>query len=289
MGVSPRHSFTIPLPGRDALLVGPRTLIMGVLNVTPDSFSDGGLAFEPAQAIDRAIEMEAHGADIVDVGAESSRPGAAAVSEDEEWRRLGPVLEGLSAELRVPVSVDTYRATTARRALAAGAAIINDISGLGYDPGLGAVVAASGAALVLMHTRGRSHDMYREARYGDVTGEITQELQQSMDRAIGDGVAWDRIVVDPGLGFAKHAAHSYVALARLEAFTSLGRPILTGPSRKSFLTEAAGGRSVAERDWATAAAVTAAILAGTHIVRVHNVADMRQVVRAADAIRDHAC
>ena len=286
--VAPRRSFVLPLAGRDALHLGASTLVMGVVNVTPDSFSDGGQSLDPAMAIDRALAMESEGADIIDIGAESTRPGAESVDATEEWRRLRPVLKGLAGRLRVPVSIDTYRAETARRALDEGAAIVNDISGLGYDARLGGVVADRGAALILMHTRGRSRDMYVEARYDDVIHEVTRELQRSMERAIGHGVAWDRLVVDPGLGFAKQAAHSMTALAAIDAFAALGRPILTGPSRKSFLTSAVGPRPPSERDWATAAAVTASVLAGVHIVRVHRTAEMIQVVRVADEIRKAA-
>ena len=283
--VSPRRSFTVPLPDRAPLELGARTLVMGVLNVTPDSFSDGGEALEPAAAIDRALALAGEGADIVDVGAESTRPGAEAIDEAEEWRRLRPVLKGLASRLPVPVSVDTYRAETARRALDAGAAIINDVSGLEYDPALGAVVAARRAALVLMHTRGRSHEMYQLAQYEDVVAEVGRELQRRVERAVGDGVSWDRVIVDPGLGFGKKAAHSFRALAALDTFAGLGRPLLVGPSRKSFLTLAVGKRPPAEREWATAAAVTAAVLGGAHIVRVHRVAEMAQVIKVADAVR----
>lgn len=283
--ISPRGSFLLPLPHRPALALGDRTLVMGVLNVTPDSFSDGGAAFAPGRAIERALAMEAEGADLIDIGAESTRPGAEPVDAAEEWRRLRPVLKGLAGRLRVPLSIDTYRAVTARRALDEGVAIVNDISGLGYDPALGTLVAARGAALILMHTRGRSRDMYREARYTDVVGEVIRELQRRIERAVGYGLGWDRLIIDPGLGFGKQAAHSMTALARLDAFTALGRPLLSGPSRKSFLTAGAAGSTPAERDWATAAAVTASILAGAHIVRVHRVAEMVQVAGVADALR----
>ena len=283
--ISPRGSFLLPLPNRPALALGERTLVMGVLNVTPDSFSDGGAAFDSGRAIDRALAMENEGADIIDVGAESTRPGAEAVDAAEEWRRLRPVLKGLGGRLRIPLSIDTYRAVTARRALDEGAAIVNDISGLGYDAGLGAIVAARGAALILMHTRGRSREMYLEAQYDDVVHEVSRELQRSMERAIGHGVPWDCLVIDPGFGFAKKADHSMTALARLASFAGLGRPLLSGPSRKSFLTAAIGPLPAHERDWATAAAVTASVLAGAHIVRVHRVAEMVQVVRVADALR----
>jgi dihydropteroate synthase len=283
--VAPRRTFTVPLPGRRSLELGSSTLIMGVLNVTPDSFSDGGEALDPARAIDRALALEAEGADIIDIGAESTRPGAAAVDAVEEWRRLRPVLKGLAPRLRIPISIDTYRADTARRALDEGVAIVNDISGLGYDAALGAIVAARGAALILMHTRGRSRDMYVEARYANVVRDVTRELQRRIERAVGAGVPLDRLVIDPGLGFAKKAAHSMTVLASLEAFAALGRPILSGPSRKSFLTSATGDRPAGDRDWATAAAVTASVLGGAHIVRVHRVAEMIEVARVADAVR----
>jgi dihydropteroate synthase len=286
--VSPRAVFTIRLPDRPALELGSRTLVMDVLNVTPDSFSDGGETFDPGRAIDRALQMEAEGADLIDVGAESTRPGADAVDPAEEWRRLRPVFKGLAGRVRVPLSIDTVRADTARRALDVGVPIVNDVSGLGYDAGLGAVAAARGAALVLMHMRGRPRDMYREARYGDVVADVARELQRSVERAIGAGVPWDRLIVDPGLGFAKQAPHSLTVLASMGSFAALGRPILAGPSRKSFLTAATGPQPANERDWATSAAVTAAILGGAHIVRVHRVAEMVQVVRVADAIRAHA-
>jgi dihydropteroate synthase len=283
--VAPRRPFAVPLPGRDPLELGPRTLIMGVLNVTPDSFSDGGALLDPARALDRALQLEAEGADILDIGGESTRPGAESVDAAEEWRRVGPVLERLAGRLRVPLSIDTYRAATAERAFDQGVAIVNDVSALTYDAGLGPLVAVRGAALVLMHNRGRSRDMYGEATYEDVVQEIAGELQQGLDRAIEWGVARDRVILDPGFGFAKKAAHSLTALAHLEAFAALGRPLLSGPSRKSFLTSVIGKAPPHERDWATAAAVTQSVLAGAHIVRVHRVAEMVHVVRVADAIR----
>jgi dihydropteroate synthase len=285
MIVAQRRPYELPLRGRHPLQLGSRTLIMGVLNVTPDSFSDGGRAFEPSVAIARALEMEAAGADIIDVGAESTRPGAEPVDQVEEWRRLNPVLNGLASRLRIPISIDTYRAKTAFSALRAGAAIVNDISGLAHDAELADVASQHGAALVLMHSRGRSYDMYREANYENVPTEIARELQQSVERAVGCGVARDRIVLDPGFGFGKRAPHSLIALAHFDAFAALDRPLLSGPSRKSFLTSATGPLPPAQRDWATAAAVTASILAGAHIVRVHRLAEMVHVVRVADAIR----
>lgn len=283
--ISPRGAFLLPLPGHPALALGDRTLVMGVLNVTPDSFSDGGLADTPERAISRALELEAEGADIIDIGAESTRPGAAIVAADEEWRRLEPVLGALGHRLRVPLSLDTYRAETARRGLDLGVAIINDISALEYDAALGAAVAARGAALILMHTRGRSRDMYLHADYDDVVEDVKRELQGSITRAVESGVDRDRLILDPGFGFAKRASQSLSLLARFDALASLERPLLSGPSRKSFLTSAVGELPAPERDWATAAAVTASALAGAHIVRVHRVREMVQVVRVADALR----
>ncbi|HEY5617305.1 MAG TPA: dihydropteroate synthase, partial [Vicinamibacterales bacterium] len=283
---SVRRRFTIPLAHGASLAVGDRTLIMGVINVTPDSFSDGGRLLDHARAIEAGVQMAEEGADLIDVGGESTRPGAEPIAASEELRRVLPVIEGLAARVAVPISVDTYRASTAAAALTAGAALINDVSGLRYDPDLAGVVAAHRAGIVLMHSRGRSREMYEQASYHDVIAEVLDELRESMAFATSAGVATDRIIVDPGLGFAKEARHSYEVLAGLDAFTELGRPLLVGPSRKSFLARPLGGSlGPAERDWATAAAATAAVLAGAHIVRVHAVRQMLQVVRVADEIR----
>src|SRR5438552_18203592 len=243
---------------------------MGVINVTPDSFSDGGLLFDPAAAVDAGVRMVEEGAGILDVGGESTRPGASTVDGAEEHRRVLPVIEALASRVDVPISIDTYKTSTADAALAAGASIVNDISGLRYEPELAGVVARRGAAIILMHTRGRSRDMYQQASYGDVVAEVLDELRESMSFATGAGVGRTRIMVDPGLGFAKEAAHSLEALARLDEFAELGCPIVAGPSRKSFLARALGGAApgstapgstapdstapAASRDWATAAA-----------------------------------
>lgn len=276
----------MPLAAGGSLPLGDRVLIMGVINTTPDSFSDGGRLLDPARAIAAGVRMVDEGADMLDVGGESTRPGAAAVEDEEECRRVIPVIEGLVSRVRVPVSVDTYKAATADAALAAGAALVNDVSGLRYDGALARVVASRRAGIVLMHTRGRSSDMYAQASYHDVVSEILDELRESIAFATAAGVSADRIIVDPGLGFAKEARHSYEALARVDAFTELGCPVLIGPSRKSFLTKPLGAAVPAsERDWATAAAVTAAVLGGAHIVRVHAVREMAQVVRVAEEIR----
>jgi dihydropteroate synthase len=278
--------FTVPLPGGRSLTLGDRTLIMGVINVTPDSFSDGGRLLDASTAIAAGEQMEADGADLIDVGGESTRPGAEPLDQTEELRRVLPVIEGLAARIRIPVSIDTYKAGVGRAAMAAGAAIVNDISGLRYEAALADEVAKRGAAIVLMHTRGRSNQMYEQANYSDLVAEVLDELRGSIAFATRAGIREEQIIVDPGLGFAKDARHSYEALARLNDFAELGRPVLAGPSRKSFLARPlAGSVPAAERDWATAAAVTAAVLGGAHIVRVHAVREMAQVVRVADEIR----
>ncbi len=264
---------------------------MGVINVTPDSFSDGGARFDRDAAIEAGVRMAEQGAGIIDVGGESTRPGASAVDSAEEHRRVIPVVEALNARVDIPISVDTYKASTADAALAAGATIVNDISGLRYEPALADIVARRGAAVILMHTRGRSQEMYQQASYGDVVAEVLDELRGSMSFAAGAGIGRTRLLIDPGLGFAKEAPHSFEALARLDEFAELGCPIVVGPSRKSFLARPFGGKGslpAASRDWATAAAVTAAVLKGAHIVRVHAVAEMLQVARVADEIRKYS-
>jgi dihydropteroate synthase len=259
---------------------------MGDITVTPESFSDGGLSFDSARAIDAGVRMVDEGADLLDIGGESTRPGAAAVRAGEERRRVLPVIEGLAARVKVPLSIDTYKAEVADDALMAGASIVNDISGLRFDATLAMVVAQRQAALILMHTRGTPAEMSQQATYTEVVDEVRDELRESMAFATGAGVPKERLLIDPGIGFAKEAAHSYEVVARVEEFAELGRPLVVGPSRKSFLTRVIGHAvPPAERDYATAAAVTALVLAGAHIVRVHAVGPMRQVVKVADEIR----
>lgn len=261
---------------------------MGIINVTPDSFSDGGVLLDAQRAIDAGLQMVDEGADLLDVGGESTRPGAQPLGVAEERGRVLPVIAGLAARVPVPISIDTYKAAVADAALDAGALLVNDVSGLRYEPELAEVVARRQAPIVLMHTRGRSRDMYRQAVYHDVVDEVLDELRESVAFATGAGIPRDRIVVDPGLGFAKEPAHTYEALARLHEFSELGRPLVAGPSRKMFLTRALG-RDVpaAARDWPTAAAVAAAVFGGAHIVRVHAVREMVQVVRVSDEIRKY--
>ena len=258
---------------------------MGVLNATPDSFSDGGKALDPLEALDLAIAMEASGADIIDVGAESTRPGAAPVSAHDEIARALPVLKALASRVKVPISIDTYKSATARAALDEGATIINDISAFEFDHALGSLVAERGVPAVLMHTRGTPQNMYEHAEYDDVVGEVITDLQRCIARAQDLGVNRRQLIVDPGLGFAKRAPQSMAALVGLYRLAELGLPLLLGPSRKSFLAAATGPLRAEERDWPTAAAVTAAILGGAHVVRVHAVDKMIHVVRVADALR----
>ena len=280
-----RSTFTLSLPDGRSLQLGERTLVMGILNVTPDSFADGGLYLDPGAAEAAAVEMESQGADIIDVGAESTRPGAEQIPVSEELKRIQPVLDRLRLVVRVPISVDTTKPEIAEAALNAGATIVNDVSGLRYDAALAEIAARYGAGLVLMHGRGRSREMYRDARYDSVASEIRDELAASLSRAIAAGVHRERVVLDPGLGFAKRPEQTYEALAALPEFAQLGCPLLVGPSRKSFLTASIGERPPAGRDFATAASVTAAVLFGAHIVRVHAVREMVDVVRVADAVR----
>jgi dihydropteroate synthase len=261
---------------------------MGILNVTPDSFADAGAHFDVDRAVEAGVRMVAEGADIVDVGGESTRPGADPLPADDELRRVLPVVERLAARVDVPISIDTYKASVAQAAVASGASIINDISGLQYEPALGTVAAETGAALILMHTRGRSSGMYELAVYDDPAVDVARELEQAIERGLSAGVSREAIIIDPGFGFAKRAEHSYAVLAGLDRLAALDRPVLSGPSRKSFLKAALGDRPPSEREWGSAAAVAASILLGAHIVRVHGVREMVDVARVADLIRNAA-
>ena len=285
MIAAPRPTFTVPIPGRAPLVLGPRTLVMGVINVTPDSFSDGGRALDPSRARDIALEMEAAGADIIDIGAESTRPGARPVGAAEELSRVEPAVKAIGAAVRIPISIDTYKTVVAAAALDGGATIVNDISAFEYDPDLGPLVAARSVPAILMHTRGRPEDMYAHAEYGNVVRDVLADLTRAIARAEDYGVARESLIIDPGVGFAKRGNQSMQVLAALNRFADLGLPVLIGPSRKSFMAAATGPLTGEDRDWATAAAVTAAVLGGAHIVRVHNVARMAVVIKVADAIR----
>lgn len=260
-----------------------RPLIMGILNVTPDSFSDGGSFLDPHQAVGRALEMEAEGADIIDIGGESTRPGAPQVPADEELRRVAPVIELLAGKLSSPISVDTWKAEVARGALAAGAEIINDISGFAFDPAMAPLAARSGAGMVLMHTRGTPDKMQSHTVYEDLMGEVIAGLRCSLDYAVSAGVERERIAIDPGIGFAKDAAGNLEILRRLREFTSFGLPLLVGTSRKSFIGKILG-RDTDERLVGTAATVALAVANGANILRVHDVRAMRDAADMAHAI-----
>jgi len=273
---------SIRIGGRD--FASPGVFIVGVLNVTPDSFSDGGRFLDPDAAVEHALRLASEGADLIDVGGESTRPGAPEVPEEEELRRVIPVLSMLArSRFPVPISVDTCKAAVARAALDAGAQMVNDVRALA-DAGLARVVAESGVPVVLMHMRGTPRDMRERATYGDVVGEVRAELAAAMARAEAVGIRRERIVLDPGIGFAKTSEQSMEVLARLPEFLSLGRPLLVGPSRKSFIG-AITGAPPEERLAGTLAAVTAAVLGGATFLRVHDVAACRQAARVATALR----
>ncbi|MBI3076760.1 MAG: dihydropteroate synthase [Deltaproteobacteria bacterium] len=268
---------------RGLLSYAGRTLVMGVVNVTPDSFSDGGLYLEPDKAISRGLELEDEGAAIIDVGGESTRPGARPIPAEEELRRVLPVVEGLARRLSIPLSIDTYKARVAEQAIAMGASMVNDISGLQFDAALAGVVARAGVPVVLSHIQGTPETMQRAPRYADLLGEVKASLQAGIALAERAGVSPDAIIVDPGIGFGKTAAHNLELLRRLSELQALGRPVLVGPSRKSFIGRVLGADGLVEEG--TAAAVVAAILHGANLVRVHDVARLRWAVRMADAIK----
>jgi len=279
----------VPKPlqvGRLLVDFGKRPYIMGVLNVTPDSFSDGGRFLQPQDALEQARRLIAEGADILDVGGESSRPGSDPVTVEEELRRVLPVVEKLANESPVPISIDTTKAEVARRALQAGAAMINDISALRFDPRLAEVVAEANVPLCLMHMRGEPKTMQQgPIVYRDLLREIGAFLQDAMERAQAAGIDRDKIILDPGIGFGKAPEHNLTIIRRLDYFQRLGRPLLVGVSRKSFIGQILN-LPPQERLFGTAAAVAAAVLAGAHILRVHDVAAMRQVALVAHAIRN---
>ena len=275
--------FSLQFPG-GTLELGKTPLIMGVLNVTPDSFSDGGLFLEEGEALDRALEMVGQGADIIDVGGESTRPGAEAVDVADELRRVVPVIEKLAQRTAVPISIDTYKSRVATEAIEAGAKIVNDISALRFDSDMPSVVADYGVPVILMHILGTPRDMQQHPAYTDVVSEIIAYLRESLQRAIDAGIAWERTVIDPGIGFGKTVRHNLEIISRLSEFAGLGRPILIGTSRKSFVGKVLG-LEVGERIFGTASTVAASVLAGAHIVRVHDVAEMKQVARMASAVR----
>jgi len=264
--------------------LGARTHIMGILNVTPDSFSDGGRYAALEQALARAREMAAAGADIIDIGGESTRPGADPVLEDEELRRTVPLIERLAAELAVPISIDTYKSSVARKALEAGASIVNDISGLRFSPDMANVAAGYGAAVVIMHIKGTPRNMQQNPVYTDVVDEVREYLEQGVELAVKAGVGRERTMIDPGIGFGKNLGHNLALLNRLDELRGIGRPVVLGTSRKKFIGTVLGIPVPDERGFGTGATVAMGIERGAAIVRVHDVAGMAQVARMTDAI-----
>ncbi|MBC7962378.1 MAG: dihydropteroate synthase [Steroidobacteraceae bacterium] len=264
-----------------------RPLIMGILNLTPDSFSDGGRFNDTERAVEHALLMEAEGADIIDIGGESTRPGAPPVQAAEESARIIPVIERLSEVLRCAISVDTWKSVVADSALSAGAEIINDISGFNFDPQMADVTAKSGAAAVLMHTRGKPDEMQKDTAYTGLMTEVIIGLQGSLSIALEAGVEQNRIAIDPGIGFGKDAAGNLEILRRLRELTGLGLPILTGTSRKSFIGKILGHEPVSERLFGTAATVALSVANGASILRVHDVRAMRDVAYMAHAVLKH--
>ncbi len=266
------------------LFEGAGPFLMGVVNATPDSFSDGGRYLALDAAVAHAERLAEEGADLVDLGGESTRPGAPPVSAGEERRRVVPVIERLRARgFRIPISVDTCKGVVVKAALEAGADLVNDVSGLS-DPVLAAAVEAAGVPVVVMHMRGTPADMANRATYADLLGEVAAELRQALARAAAAGIPLERIILDPGLGFAKTPAQTVELLARVAELRVLGRPLLVGPSRKRFIGELTGA-PVGDRLPGTLAAVTAAVLAGVEFVRVHDLAPARQAALVAAALR----
>lgn len=273
------------LPTRHGTLdFARRTLIMGIINVTPDSFFDGGRRFDPATAIADGVAMIASGADILDIGGESTRPGAQPVSQDEEIARVLPVVRGLRAQVGAPISIDSYKANVARAALDAGADIVNDISALRFDPEMASMVAAEKVPLILMHMQGTPRTMQKEPQYSDVVREVRDFLAAQLYQAMDAGVAQDAVVIDPGIGFGKTIEHNLQLLRGLPMLAALGQPLLVGVSRKTFIGKILGAEP-AERLEGSLAAAVVAVLAGANILRVHDVPESYKATRIADAIR----
>jgi len=266
-----------------SIVLGTRTMLMGILNVTPDSFSDGGRFLDPDVAYARALEMQEQGADLIDIGGESTRPGSRRVSAKEELDRVVPVLKKIRNKIDIPVSLDTYKAEVAKRALDLGVEIINDVSGLTFDPALAEVIARRDAALVLMHIRGTPETWAQLGPLPDALGTILHDLDAGLGRARRAGIDRRRVIVDPGLGFGKRGDQNYEIITGLGRLSELEVPVLVGTSRKSFL-----GHPTSENQdslvFGTAAAVTASILQGAHVVRVHEIREMAQVARVADEL-----
>jgi dihydropteroate synthase len=278
-----RKRFTLQFSHGKRLELGARTLVVGVLNVTPDSFSDGGQHFESARAIEHALAMESAGADIIEVGGESTRPGARALSANEELSRIAPVLNTLGKRLRVPIAVDTTKSDVARVALDLGVSLINDVSALRFDPALADLAARAQAVLVLMHMRGEPSTMQKIEPSRDIFSEIETDFNTAITTAEARGVERERIILDPGIGFGKTLEQNLALLNHLDRFDPFNLPLMIGTSRKSFIGRITG-RPEMERAFGTAASVAIAIVRGAHLVRVHDVPQMVEVARLSDAI-----
>lgn len=262
-----------------------KTHIMGILNITPDSFSDGGMHFDKVSAIDHALRMIGDGADILDIGGESTRPGSEPVSLDEELRRTLPVIEALADKISVPISIDTYKAAVAVKALEAGASMVNDISGLRFDPEMPDVVSRFKVPVVITHIKGTPKNMQVNPSYEALIPEIMEYFRNSIQLAIKSGIPEHMIILDPGIGFGKTFEHNLEIINNLDQFSRLGKPLLIGPSRKAFLGKILDGLPAQERLEGTAASVAISIIKGAHIVRVHDVKEMARVAKVADAIK----
>ena len=267
------------------LPLGPSVLIMGILNVTPDSFSDGGRFVDPVAAVDQAQKMIAEGADIIDIGGESTRPGVSYINEEEEIVRIRPIVEALGKRTDIPLSIDTRKAAVAQVALDLGVAIVNDVSALQDDSRMAQVIEESGAGVVLMHRQGHSATMQDAPHYEDVVEEVKSFLAKRVALAQSMGIPSDRIIVDPGIGFGKTCKHNFKILANLGEFLEINQPLLVGLSRKGFIGELTG-KPVAEREMGNAAAIAIAVWQGTHILRVHDVGAMKDAIRVAQALRN---
>lgn len=281
--VSQRKNFRLRLPSR-TLVLGERTLVMGVLNVTPDSFSDGGKFLDAERAVPRALEIEREGADILDIGGESTRPGSEAISADEQLARILPVLKKIRGRLQIPISIDTQSAAVACAAIEAGAQLINDISALRHDPQMAALAKSAGVPVILMHMRGEPRTMQHGPFARDVMKDIADGFRHALHRAERAGLERSKILLDPGIGFGKNYKQNFEVLARLPELSKFGCPIVIGTSRKRFIGAALGNLPSEERRWGTAATVTASILGGAHIIRVHDVKEMAQVAKLTDRV-----
>ncbi len=262
-----------------------KTYVMGILNVTPDSFSDGGLFLNRNRAVAHALRMQDEGADIIDIGGESTRPGAVGISTQEEIRRTSPIIEKIAKKVRVPISIDTYKADVAKAALSSGASFVNDISGLRFDPGMPGLIARKQVPVVIMHIKGTPNSMQKNPSYKSLIPEIMDYLRESIEIARMAGISEDKIIIDPGIGFGKTVSHNFEIIKRLDELTGFEKPILLGPSRKSFIGKTLGDLPAPERIEGTSAATAIGIINGANIIRVHDVKAMVRVAKIADALK----